>query len=370
MAPSPTCLSCNRPFPRNGELASLPEGRRIAFDPGQRRVWPICTKCGEWNLLGAEAAGAALGELEARVGQLPADVLGEVGPVEVIRIDASAPPPGAVRARGDRHARIDSRNTLTAFAFLGLLLLGLAWIGFSALDPIVPGESSRWGRTGTLVLAAMASGIFGHIPRALRRGEPIRSRLVIGLAVIAATIAIAHWLGDNVPSTGALIATLTFSGLAVQRWMPIGRITLPSGKRRWHNALSMDSTSCSWEAGGELTVRMPEGELLNGDDATAMLRDLLDGWSWETAPDELQAAAVLASGHDPLPRIIGVLRDASASRSEGTTLGRMPAVWRAALDLALTQDTGVEGKLSRILAKVPEAQQVAAIAESLDAERA
>nr|MBP7620697.1 hypothetical protein [Gemmatimonadales bacterium] len=78
MAPSPTCLSCNRPFPRNGELASLPEGRRIAFDPGQRRVWRICTKCGEWNLLGAEAAGAALVELEARVGQLPADVLGEV----------------------------------------------------------------------------------------------------------------------------------------------------------------------------------------------------------------------------------------------------------------------------------------------------
>ncbi len=86
---APTCVSCGKAFAANGELVSLPEGRRIAFDPGQRRVWRICTKCGEWNLLGAEAAGAALGELEARVPKPSASVRSSrvSGGLELLRID-------------------------------------------------------------------------------------------------------------------------------------------------------------------------------------------------------------------------------------------------------------------------------------------
>ncbi|MBK7596484.1 MAG: hypothetical protein IPJ11_14895 [Gemmatimonadetes bacterium] len=66
-----TCLECGKPFPANKELAAVPNGRLVGFDPDANRVWRICAKCHHWNLLGPEASAAAIPELTARFDGLP-----------------------------------------------------------------------------------------------------------------------------------------------------------------------------------------------------------------------------------------------------------------------------------------------------------
>lgn len=66
-----TCLQCGKALPPNTELASVPNGRLVAFDPDANRVWRICAKCHHWNLLGPEASAAAIPELAVRFAALP-----------------------------------------------------------------------------------------------------------------------------------------------------------------------------------------------------------------------------------------------------------------------------------------------------------
>lgn len=58
------CLFCRRPFPENGQLAHLPHGRRIAYDPVEGRLWSVCEGCHRWNLCPIEHREGALHELE------------------------------------------------------------------------------------------------------------------------------------------------------------------------------------------------------------------------------------------------------------------------------------------------------------------
>jgi hypothetical protein len=45
-----TCLFCNTKLGVNDQLPTFPVGRRLAFDPKRGRLWVICTSCGRWNL--------------------------------------------------------------------------------------------------------------------------------------------------------------------------------------------------------------------------------------------------------------------------------------------------------------------------------
>lgn len=65
------CLECGKKLPANKELAAVPNGRLVAFDPDANRVWRICAKCHHWNLLGSETSAAALPELVVRFANLP-----------------------------------------------------------------------------------------------------------------------------------------------------------------------------------------------------------------------------------------------------------------------------------------------------------
>ena len=58
------CLRCSRSLGRNSELADLPIGRCIAFDRDKGRVWVICTRCRQWNLVPLEERWEALEEVE------------------------------------------------------------------------------------------------------------------------------------------------------------------------------------------------------------------------------------------------------------------------------------------------------------------
>lgn len=58
------CLFCHKPFSENGQLAHLPHGRRIAYDPIEGRLWMVCESCHRWNLCPIEHREGALYELE------------------------------------------------------------------------------------------------------------------------------------------------------------------------------------------------------------------------------------------------------------------------------------------------------------------
>jgi hypothetical protein len=57
-----TCIGCYRPLGANQQLASLPVGRMLAFDPERGRLWVICTACRRWNLAPIEERWEAIEE--------------------------------------------------------------------------------------------------------------------------------------------------------------------------------------------------------------------------------------------------------------------------------------------------------------------
>lgn len=56
------CIRCQRSLGENTELAHLRVGRRIAFDSSNGRVWVVCTRCDQWNLVPIEERWEALDE--------------------------------------------------------------------------------------------------------------------------------------------------------------------------------------------------------------------------------------------------------------------------------------------------------------------
>ncbi len=45
-----TCMFCNRPLGANEVVEHFPVGRRLAFDAERGRLWVVCRKCERWNL--------------------------------------------------------------------------------------------------------------------------------------------------------------------------------------------------------------------------------------------------------------------------------------------------------------------------------
>ncbi len=91
------CLVCAQPFEPNEQLAHLPHGRRLAFDPARGRLWVVCRGCRRWSLTPIEDRWEALEELEklsrdeARLlSQTDNIALLRVGPLEIVRVGRAA----------------------------------------------------------------------------------------------------------------------------------------------------------------------------------------------------------------------------------------------------------------------------------------
>jgi len=88
-----SCLVCATPFEANEQLAHLPRGRRLAYDPERGRLWAVCRTCRRWSLTPIEDRWEALEELEklatdqARLlSQTDNIALLRVGPLEIVRV--------------------------------------------------------------------------------------------------------------------------------------------------------------------------------------------------------------------------------------------------------------------------------------------
>lgn len=159
------CLFCHRPFAENGELAHMPHGFRIAFDPERGRLWTVCDGCHRWTLCPMEDRDAALHELErmvrdhARPLAHTANVqLWGAGPLTLIRVGSA----GLVEQAWWRYGRElrrrkDSfespRSRVTAYTFGALAFLG-DLVGLGDGDVSIDWEDTpvadvlRWRRFG------------------------------------------------------------------------------------------------------------------------------------------------------------------------------------------------------------------------------
>jgi hypothetical protein len=159
------CLFCHKPFPENGELAHMPRGRRIAFDPVRGRLWAVCDGCHRWNLTPMEDREAALYELERMVrdrarplGHTANVTLLVAGPLTLIRVGAAGLVEQAWWRYGkelrNRKASFESRRSkVTAYTFGALQFVGdLIGIGDEDLsidwEDMPVADVLRWRRFG------------------------------------------------------------------------------------------------------------------------------------------------------------------------------------------------------------------------------
>jgi len=126
------CLFCHASFVENGALAHLTRGRRVAYDPGERRLWAVCEGCHRWNLVPVGEREAAIYELEriARdhgtiVGRTANITLVEAPPLTLVRVGAAGLAERAHWRYGSelrrRKAAFDSRTSKVAAYTLGAM---------------------------------------------------------------------------------------------------------------------------------------------------------------------------------------------------------------------------------------------------------
>lgn len=370
MAYPPTCLSCHHPFPPASALLTSSFGRRIAIDPTHRRAWRICERCGKWNLLGPEEGPRLIDEATSRFAGVAIRGVdlgidqADLGDVTVLRLDLT--PGEAVNAGvAERHAAVERRQTRLALFFL---LMTVAAGAFLIREWRAPDSDPdrRWQLLST-PLMVIAASVYAAARRRRRLGFPTSrgSLFAVGTLLAAGVL-----LAARHPTLGAwsLVPALLGGTVTVwmDRWLPVGRIRLPSGRRLWIRREELDFSRVGIGEDGTLRLTLPSGRHLDRADSEAMLRDLLDGLSWEGSEPMQRAGFAIARGENPLPRVLEMLRPMMAESPDGVPLAKLPGAWRAALDLSLAASTGTPGKLSALAEKAREAQQVAAIAESLD----
>lgn len=159
------CLFCHKPFPESGQLAYMPRGRKIAYDPVKGRLWAVCEGCHRWNLAPVEEREGALYELE-RIARDFARPMGhtanisllQAGPLTLIRVGEASLVEQAWWRYGreleKRKASFESRRSkVTAYTF-GAMQYVSEMIGFSDGDVPINWDDTpvadvlRWRRFG------------------------------------------------------------------------------------------------------------------------------------------------------------------------------------------------------------------------------
>jgi hypothetical protein len=160
-----TCLFCHARFGRNDVVEHFPVGRRLAFDSATGRLWAVCVDCRRWNLSPIDDRWEAIEECErlfratrARVSTENIGLAPLPSGIDLIRIGKPLRPEFAAWRYGSqlkwRHTRagiaagVAGAVGVTAAAVFvppaiaaALPLIGPAFVGFGASAPlwVVPG---------------------------------------------------------------------------------------------------------------------------------------------------------------------------------------------------------------------------------------
>jgi len=359
-----TCLFCSGQLGTNTILPTFPVGRRLAFDPARGRLWVICEWCQRWNLSPLDERWEAVEECERRF-------------------------------RATR-LRFSTANIGLAYVPLGLALVRIgpalkpeiaAWRYGRYLRRWLP--AARWDPLRSLGNEAVALADRGVGWAAHRLG--LRRRYDI-----------ATWLKLTVrPDRVLAMVPADAGGTLVVRVRHLGTTELkrPDPREPWQLWVAHDDGMATLSGDLGLAVAGKLLAALNGTDApenvvryaVQKLEDAAnpDGYFarvatialrcwWGRRPDATEEATGLvpASATDAERLALHLTKRSFWGRgglgSEPmTALPQLPLVDRLALEMAAHEDgerRAMEGELALLELAWREAEEVAAIADSLPLE--
>ena len=329
------CLECGKTLPANKELASVPTGRLVAFDPDANRVWRICAKCHHWNLLGPEASAAAMPELLVRFASQPS-----AGPEGLAKAKVSEKldlfQVGGAQERAARIlALIKAKHEVVSSAVKGLSII---FVAFWSVQLYQMYHAVRvYGMAGVAGLA-IATGTVGLFLRGTDRDRNRYDRhlpiplLLLGLGMTAAGFLTLKWAG------AAILVGLVLTAL--------GRFD-----ERHSDTLDWTPGQGDLRFGKDLPIRdVPS--LLDPDVVTA-----------EQAADAIDLFESLGSLHAALLHV---------SERHGVPEGRLRLRDLSDQDrllLAIAVRVEIVEPPHEVTAGLPDARAIAEVAESLDQPR-
>ncbi|MDT8437255.1 MAG: hypothetical protein RRA92_10930 [Gemmatimonadota bacterium] len=334
-----TCLFCHRPLGTNGILESFPVGRRLAFDGEKGRLWVVCRRCERWNLSPLDERWEAIEDCERlfrdtrlRVSTDNIGLARVSETLELVRVGRAIRGEFAAWRYGDQFGRRRRRAIAWSAA-------GAAGVGLVAVGGMTAGVSIGGGWYG---FSEFVKWIGGERTAARLRdpdGEQIRvqlkhlerSRLVPADTPEGWALQVAHAKGWAGGYTRSRPLVSRFEGpLAVE----IAGKLMARANRRGGRSRTIREAVERIEASGH-----PERFLVDATRESERLRDRKAG-----------------------------RRARKRDRTDAGSLAKLPDPIRLAVEMATQEEAerrALEGELEILEAAWREAEEVAAIADSL-----
>lgn len=342
-----TCLFCHAALGANKSIEHFPVGKRLAFDAAKGRLWVMCTKCARWNLSPLDERWEAIDEAE-----------------------------GAYRGSKKRVATDN--------------------IGLARLN-----DGTDLIRIGAPMRSEFAAWRYGR-SFVGRRWRELATGVGVGVGVIAA-FAVATPLVSTAVVSGGAFAAIQFTarrGL----WNPGVRTIVDDGSLLRVTGLMLQMSSIIRQPNGEFCVNVirrtqhpnvlrPWGKRTSftietapylaarftGAEAKRVLSVLMPAINrYGGASSEVDRAVQLIEqcGSSPTQLLANLTTaDVAAARRqtkhasmELLLLDHLPAATRLALEMSLHEDSerrALEGELHELAQRWKEADEIAAIADSL-----
>jgi hypothetical protein len=381
MSAPATCIACNKPFAENRELAAIPDASKVAFDPAHRRVWRICAPCGEWNLLGAEAAAAALPELEARFAAVTSSSAPELGfaparasnRLELLRVGraelVSQDDGVALRLRKEVSKRVKGQRWFGVIA--GVVFV--SWCAFVLLT-----SHGSMAAPSMILLDYSMAWLVMRVGARMRGRKASRSSWLINCALVVAGLGLVLRFGpqDLRPMYVGFLSMIPAVFLIEISRSRVGvvRLSLSDGTKLRLAENDLPRITLSWTSGAtDVALHdLPKGRSLSGPDVAPVFRRVAP-WSYKRGLVHLitKMSTVTENAYNLLSTVgglAGLLHALEGFRRDNdgrVLIADLPMVYLVALDLALS-DKGAGSESGALRDRAIEAAAVAHEAEELD----
>lgn len=367
------CIACGAVFQPNTDLASVPRGRRVAWDLMSDRAWRICTRCGHWNLLGSEAGAILAAELASRLpGRATDGVTYElVGSVEVVVMAETAS--GSVGTRGAITAK-----RIAQWMFHPLAKLALSPIAVIAPIFVISNLGSEFRPLAVFHdIATIGVGLLfgGHLARRLLLKGKWNRPVIVGFGLAAVLLMMLTPLLAARPwhtpmFTASQLALMTILSMLLELFGPpfipvvVGgksRALTPFAARNAELVLAPDGAEIAVRSLGRL------GDItIQGAAAERALGWLLLMGGRQPSLDDFEGGWLLARRHGSSAALLRALLATHADGWNGVSVRDIPDAWRAAFSVTITESQGDAKEREKLVARIREASDVAAIAERLE----
>lgn len=360
-------------FRPNTDLASMPRGRRVAWDLTSNRTWRICTSCGHWNLLGNQAGAILADELASRLpGRATSGVTYElVGAVEVVVMAETVS--GSVGTRGVITARKIARrfgHPLARLAINPIALVAAITLLSNIGSPFQPLAMLR--EVATLGVALLLGE---HLARRLLLQERWNPPVMAGFGVAVVSLVLLTPLLSARPwqtpmYTALMLALITTLSVLFELFGPPFIPVVVGGRSRTLTPFAARNAKLTLSSdGAEIAVRTlgRRGDItIHGAAAERALVWLLMMGRREPSLDDFEGGWLLARRHGSSAVLLRALLATFPDGHDGIPVRDIPAAWRAAFSITITESQGDAKEREKLLARIRESSEVAAIAERLE----